>query len=127
MKVVALRSFAARFGGRLYKAARGDVLQMPKGTDWVAAGLVEPVDPRKGGDSAKQTATVEPTEKATTAEDGEPTVSGSDPVTAVDGVGPATAKELAELGVETVADLAAAENLPAKLGKLQEAAQELLR
>lgn len=52
---------------------------------------------------------------------------GGEPVTAVDGIGPKTAGELAEHGVETVADLAAAEGLPEDLAKWKEPARELIR
>lgn len=47
----------------------------------------------------------------------------SPPVTSVDGIGPATARELAALGIETVADLVAHEDLTGRLGTLQEAAR----
>ena len=50
--VKAIRGFAARIEGKTYAVAEGDVLEMPAGADWVAAGLVLPLpDPeeRKGG------------------------------------------------------------------------------
>lgn len=47
----------------------------------------------------------------------------SPPVTVIDGIGPATAKELAALGIETVADLAAHDDLTGRLATFQEAAR----
>lgn len=47
----------------------------------------------------------------------------SPPVTVIDGIGPATARDLAALGIETVAELAAHEDLTGRLATFQEAAR----
>ncbi len=40
MKVVALISFVSRIDGKKYQPDAGDELDMPKGADWLKAGLV---------------------------------------------------------------------------------------
>ena len=45
-------------------------------------------------------------------------------VTAIAGIGPKTARALADLGIETVPELAAAEDLPDELARWQESARE---
>ena len=103
MKVKALKSFA---DGRYGVIHKGSEVEMPDDADWVDAGLVETAAV-KGG---------EPRDTST----------GRQPVTAVHGIGPATAAELEEYGVETVADLAAAD-LPEDYDEWRAAAQEMLR
>lgn len=40
MKVIATVSFVSRIGGTKYRPNEGDELDMPKGADWLKAGLV---------------------------------------------------------------------------------------
>lgn len=111
MRVRAVVSFVSTFGGRNYKANRGDVLEMPAGADWLSSGLVQVV--AEDGETA-----VLPAARARS--------EAAEPVTAIAGIGPKTAEALAALGVETVAQLAAAEGLPDELARWQEAAREYL-
>ncbi len=51
MKVIALKSFISRIDGKKYRPSEGDELNMPKGADWIKAGLV-----RKKGTAKKPAA-----------------------------------------------------------------------
>ena len=87
---------------------------MPEGADWLRGGLVQAI------------AVVEDGEKAVLPEP-EARSSEPEPVTVIDGIGPKTAQALAELGIETVAELASAEDLPVELERWQVAAREHLQ
>jgi len=43
MKVKALIGFVSTIDGEKYRAKAGDVLDLPKGADWVKAGLVKKI------------------------------------------------------------------------------------
>lgn len=107
MKVRALTTFGGHDGKTHTHHSKGEVFELPDGVDWLRAGLVEPIETAM---------MAQPTGRAR-----KPL-----PVTAVKGIGPATATQLAELGVRTVADLAAAD-LGAGWAEFQEAAREMLR
>ena len=47
MKVKVLIGFVSTIEGIKYRVQAGDELELPKGADWVKAGLVEPVAPVK--------------------------------------------------------------------------------
>lgn len=107
MKVRALTTFGGANDKGRYHVSAGDEFELPEhGADWIRAGLVEPVE----------TAMMAPAE----GRKAEP-----QPVTEVKGIGPATAEELAELGIKTVADLAAAD-VPEEYARFQEAARGML-
>ncbi|MFW6069660.1 MAG: helix-hairpin-helix domain-containing protein [bacterium] len=135
MRVIALRSFAARVAGKLHTGRAGVEMEMPEGADWLDAGLVAAVDQPETGtkkEPAPRKAAVDPPETATKPEPaprkpGAEDSPGEQPATAVKGIGQKTAETLAEHGVETVADLAAAEDLPEDFAEWQVAAQEMLR
>jgi hypothetical protein len=44
MQVKALVSFVSNLNGKKYRVQAGDELELPKGADWLAAGLVEALD-----------------------------------------------------------------------------------
>jgi len=45
MKVIAIKSFVGTDGnGKKHRIQSGDELELPPGTDWLKAGLVEPVE-----------------------------------------------------------------------------------
>lgn len=47
MKVKSLISFVARHGGQIFKIQKGEIFDMPRGTDWLRAGFVEPVKQKR--------------------------------------------------------------------------------
>lgn len=59
-KVRVLRAFVANVEGVKIRGIEDEILDMPKGQDWIKAGLVEPLQ----GGSTRETAAVEPSEKA---------------------------------------------------------------
>lgn len=111
MRVRALRSFSARWRGQSYHANGGQVVEIPDTLGVALGPLVQVMDE---GETA-----VLPAAKARS------TI--AEPVTAIKGIGPKTARELKALGIETAPELAAAEDLPEKLARWQEAAREYLR
>lgn len=111
MRVRALRSFSARWRGQSYHANGGQVVEIPDTLVTALGPLVQVMDE---GETA-----VLPAAKARS------TI--AEPVTVIDGIGPKTAKALKKLGIETVAELAVAEDLPEELTRWQEAAREYVR
>ncbi len=65
MKVIALTSFVARIDGVKYRPDKGEELEMPKGADWIKAGLAEKKAVKRS-DKAKapESAALEAPEKA---------------------------------------------------------------
>ncbi len=61
MKVRAVKSFSANLDGEILHFPDGKEFELPKGVDWLEAGLVVPVRTTK-----KRKATVKPKEKAVT-------------------------------------------------------------
>lgn len=112
MQVRALESFTARYGGQTYHANKGQVIEVPDGLGVQLRSLVQVIE-------APENAALHTTSQARKTE--------AEPVTVVKGVGPVTAEVLAPYGIETVADLAAAEGLPEDLLPLQKAARKYLR
>lgn len=110
MRVRAVISFVSVYGGRTWRLTPGDEVEMPAGADWLRSGLVQ---------------VVEDGEKAVLAEPRTP--GPAQPVTAIDGIGPKTAAALKDLGIETVPQLAAAEDLPEELARFKKMAQAFLR
>ena len=108
MRVVALTSFVARVAGDSRTVARGAEFDLPEGVDWLRAGLVAPV----GSTSSPTGAHMHGVERAVDAN-----VAGAERrtdwgealVTEIDGIGPVTARRLAEAGIETMAELLAAD------------------
>lgn len=113
MRVVALTSFVARVAGDSRTVARGAEFDLPDGVDWLRAGLVAPV----GSTSSPTGAHMHGVERAVDAN-----VAGAERramamatdwgealVTEIDGIGPVTARRLAEAGIETMAELLAAD------------------
>jgi len=47
MKVRALVSFVSNLNGQKYRVQQKQVVEMPKGADWLRAGFVEPVEEPK--------------------------------------------------------------------------------
>lgn len=56
MTVKAVKSFAGMAGNKKYRVTEGDVFDLPSGTDWLKAGLVEPVAEPKKTTTRKTTA-----------------------------------------------------------------------
>lgn len=108
MKVRAVKSFGGSTADGRYHVSAGDEFELPAGVDWLRAGLVVPVETAAvAGGKPRETAP------------------GNEPVTAISGIGPKTAADLRKLGVETVADLAAAE-VPDVYADFQAAARRKL-
>ena len=63
MKVIALVSFVSRIDGQTYRPAQGDEIDMPKGADWVKAGLAKKKSITKKA-KAPESASVETPESA---------------------------------------------------------------
>jgi predicted flap endonuclease-1-like 5' DNA nuclease len=128
MKVIAAIPFVARVNGLKFRAGTGDVLEMPAGADWVRVGLA--IDP-----SAKPTKKTEPPQDQKSQKPAP--VSLKRGLVDVSGIGLRTAEALVAAGVETLADLVAADTdeLAAALdgsnvrqvAKWQADAQKLLR
>ncbi len=100
MKVEAVLAFVAWIDGKKYRAQAGDVLEMPAGADWVRVGLA--IDP-----SAKPTKKTEPPQDQKSQKPAP--VSLKRGLVDVSGIGLRTAEALVAAGVETIADLAAAD------------------
>jgi len=132
MKVQAIKSFSSVTDtGRQHYAA-GAVFELPEGVDWLRAGLVKPAGEAVGS----STASMEATETAVSpAQQAQPRSRETVPVTAVSGIGAATAETLAQMGVETVPQLLAADDAlllridgvgPATVRRWKSAARELI-
>ncbi len=61
MKGTALKSFVATVKGQKIRASEGDEVEIPKGVDWVQAGLVDPI---KTARVRTESAAIEAPEKA---------------------------------------------------------------
>jgi hypothetical protein len=59
--VKARQSFASLINGEIHQITKGKIISLPKGADWVKAGLVEVL----GKDSKTETANITPPETAT--------------------------------------------------------------
>ena len=112
MQVRALESFTARYGGQTYHANKGQVIEVPDGLGVQLRSLVQVIE-------APENAALHTTSQARKTE--------VELVTVLDGIGAKTAKALKKLGIETVPELAVAEELPNDLLKWQEVAREHLR
>jgi hypothetical protein len=64
MKVIALISFVSRIDGQAYRANEGDELEMPKGADWVKAGLAKKKPAARKKAKPKESASVKAPENA---------------------------------------------------------------
>lgn len=106
MRVTALRSFAAIVSGQTVIHRRGTEFDLPVGVDWLQAGLVAPAGaaPHLAGIEHAIDANVVTAERRNA-----PADRGEALVTDIDGIGPVTARRLAEAGIETLADLLAAD------------------
>lgn len=111
MRIRAKKSFTARYQGQTYRASAGDELEVPDKLGVTLTAFVEVLD---GAQKA-----VRPQAKGVT--------SLAQPVTVIEGIGPKTAQALAELGIETTPQLAAAEDLPEEFARFQDVAQQLMR
>lgn len=87
MRVRAIKSFGGVTAEGRFHVSAGQELDLPDGADWLRAGLVEPVE----------TAAVA---------SGKPRVTKTRPATDVPGIGDSYAEALAELGIESAADVA---------------------
>lgn len=108
MRVVALAPFVGVVGGQTAIYRRGMEFDLPASVDWLAAGLVAPVTtapaPHLVGVEHAVDANVATAERRNA-----PTNWGEALVTDIDGIGPVIARRLAEAGIETMAELLAAD------------------
>lgn len=133
MRVTALRSFAAVVSGQTAIHRKGTEFDLPAGVDWLTAGLVAPAGaaPHLAGIEHAIDANVVTAERRAA-----PTDWGEALVTDIDGIGPVIARRLAEAGIETMAELLAADATqvaliasvrPAQVEKWRQRAQAVVR
>lgn len=105
MRVRALVSFVGRVAGdaRTYRA--GDEFDLPAGVDWLRAGLVAAV----AGPAPHMIGVEHAIDQNAAAAERRGANWSDALVSAIDGIGPVTARRLAEAGIETMADLLAAD------------------
>lgn len=124
MWVRALKSFGGVTATGSFHVSQGSVFELPEGADWLRAGLVEKADGPAGAESAMM-----PTART------KPVGKGEMAVSEVPGIGYNYASALADIGIGTIAALAAADEEYlttiegvglATAQKWQKAARELL-
>lgn len=105
MRVRALVSFVGRVAGdaRTYRA--GDEFDLPAGVDWLRAGLVAAV----AGPAPHMIGIEHAVDRNAAAAERRGANWSDALVSAIDGIGPVTARRLAEAGIDTMADLLAAD------------------